>query len=541
MKTTIIIAIYWLFCIALTYTIRAINQKKNKLARAALTGLGIIKKPTVKDHLAIIFLKVWAAPIGLIVLLIDRIIKKTKTERIMEKKNKLKKETEEKRFSTKVEENLPDDIYTQVSKTMMDALIFGIFDDFEEMLDDAVETVLYQYKTIRGKAEVRAYWWDWRKRFVLTKKVTNIVVVMSRYYSHACVKVESDQLIMFEIEDGKIFKILSLPLRLTSIFSNDNMLNYPLMYARIKRYLAPLEESVDKDGNPMPLTDRMPCLDCGMESQDLKWYSIRIPDWSYNRWQIGQVSVCPKCGRVVEYKEIETIESEDEKNIPVEGSKYSDEGNVYSEYAGKMYSKEKISFIDNAMDEEIFPDLREVVRRTFAKFIIPEPSEIKPDEGYRFELTLPTLEGIGDITHIGIVDEEGNITEDLTEHLVVNATEMGVWQLYLLEHYYTVLPTVWHGGYNERKYILKETDIDDIIPLKFYDLSELKAQDKLMPCVTESSDEADGRLLVVHCCYWNKWEGLVRETVEYKIQNCRVISENRSKEELFVFHCGMWF
>lgn len=476
-------------------------------------------------------------PVIIIVFLIDKSLKHNK----MKKKTKKEEPQDEKKYSAKMEENLPDEIYTQASKTMMDALIFGTFDDFENMLDEKVETVLYRLKTIKGKADVVSYWWDWRKRFVTTKKVTNFNVVMSRYYSHACIRIEEVQLIMFQIEDGKIVKIVSMPERLTSPYSDDNMLNYPMEYARIKRYLAQLGESVDKDGNPMPLTDRMPCLDCGMESQDLKWYSIRIPDWSYNRWQIGQVSICPQCGRIVEYKEVETIESDDKKDVPVEGSKYSDKGNAFSEYAEKMYSEDCVSFLENAMDDEVVPELREVVRKAFADNLIPQPSEMKVEEGYRFEVTMPSNEGSGDITHIRIVDEEGNATETLTEHLVVNATEMGVWQLYLLENYHTVLPTVWHGGYNRRKYILKESDIDNIIPLKFHDLSELQAQDKLMPCVTIGADEAEGHLLVVHCCYWNDWEGLVRQQVEYKLKNGRVVSENSSKEVLYQYHCGMWF
>ena len=123
---------------------------------------------------------------------------------------------EEKKYTATMEENLPNDIFTQASKVMLDALIFGTFDNFENMLDEMVETVLYRLKTIKGKSDVLSYWWDWRKRFVTTKKVTNFNVVMSRYYSHACIRIEEVQLIMFQIEDGKIVKIVSMPERLTS-------------------------------------------------------------------------------------------------------------------------------------------------------------------------------------------------------------------------------------------------------------------------------------------------------------------------------------
>ena len=541
MRPWIIVSIYWVVAVVAVYAIRAYNEKKNRLKIAAFEALGIVKASSlwkrVGTHASIILLLPPLMPVVILVFIVDKCLKHNK----MKKKTKKEEPQDEKKYSAKMEENLPDDIYTQVSKTMMDALVFGIFDDFEEMLDDAVETVLYRYKTIRGKAEVRAYWWDWRKRFVLTKKVTNVEVVLSRYYSHACVKVESDQLIMFEVEDGKIIKIVSLPLRLTSIYSNDNMLNYPLEYARIKRYLSPLEESIDKDGNPMPLTDRMPCLDCGMESQDLKWYSIRIPDWSYNRWQIGQVSICPQCGRIVEYKEVETIESDDKKDVPVEGSKYSDKGNEYSEYAEKMYGKDRISFLEKAVDDEIVPELREVVRKAFVDHLIPEPSEITVEDGCRFDLAMPSFEGSGDITHIKIVDAEGNETEDLIEHLKVNATEMAVWQLFLLENYLTVLPTVWHGGYNRCEYIFKESDVDDIMPLKYHDLTALIKQKKLLPFVEVSKEDEDSYVAFVDCTYWNNWKGLARERVTYKIKSGSVVSKTRNEEILFHFHCGMWF
>ena len=542
MKTWIIIAIYWSVAVGATYCIRAYNNKKNRFKIAAFKALGITTTPSlwkrIGTHAAIVFLVPPLMPVIIIVFLIDKSLKHNK----MKKKMKTETEPQEvKKYVAKMEENLPNDIFTQASKVMMDALIFGTFDSFESMLDDKVETVLYRLKTLKGKTDVVSYWWDWRKRFVMTKKVKNFEVVMSRYYSHACVKVESDQLIMFGIEDGKITMIVSLPLRLTSQFSDDNMLNYPMEYVRIKQFLAPLEESVDKDGNPMPLTNRIPCLHCGVESQDLRWYSIRIPEWFYKNWTFGQVSVCPHCGRVVEYKEIKTEESEDEKNVPIEGSRYSDKGSELSEYAEKMYGKDTISFIDKAMDDEIVPELREVVRKAFADHLIPEPSEISVEEGCRFDVAMPSLEGHGDITHIKIVDAEGNETEDLVEHIKVNATEMGAWQLFLLENYLTVLPTVWHGGYNRCEYIFKESDVDDIIPLKYHDLTALIKQEKLLPSVEVSKEDDGSCVAIVDCSYWNNWKGLAREHVTYKIIDGCVVSKTRDEEILFRFHCGMWF
>ena len=182
MNTWIIIAIYWAVAVGATYCIRAYNNKKNRSKIAAFKALGITKTPSlweqVGTHASIILLVPPLMPVIIIVFLIDKSIKHNK----MKKKMKIeKKSLEEKKYVAKMEENLPKDIYTQASKVLMDALIFGTFDDFENMLDDNAETILYQCRSIQGKENVRTYWWDWRNKYVLTKKVTNFEVVMSRY------------------------------------------------------------------------------------------------------------------------------------------------------------------------------------------------------------------------------------------------------------------------------------------------------------------------------------------------------------------------
>lgn len=526
MKTTVIILAYWLFSLALTYTIRAINQKKNRLTRAALTGLGIIKKPTVKEHLAIIFLKVWVAPIGLIVLLIDRIVKKTKTEKIMEKKNKSKKGTE---VTTDVQANLPTDIYTQAAKALMKALATEDFADFENALDNNSKVVMYNHDTLKGKANAAEYWKGWRKRYIEKPDVNKLAVVMSNYTGHACLEIQETMLVMFQMKNGKIARTVSLPMRLTSPYSDDNMLNYPLDHDRIKQFLTPLTDTIDAKGEPIVLENRIPCMSCDVESQDLTWYQIRIPDWFYKNWKTGLVSICPKCGKVVEYKETGSIELEEDKNKPIEGSTYSDKSNGYSDWAEGVISKELTDKLGaNNLD-------------AYVSKLLNVLTDVKLESGCRLEMRLPDETGHGDRTHIIIVDREGNSTEEIVEHLEIKSTEMAAWQLYLLENLTTVLPVWWHGGYMVREYILKETDIDDIFPLKYHDLSELQKQHKLMPFVTINKDNTGNYTATVNCCYWNQWEGLVREGVTYKIANGRVMSKESSRDTLFHFDCGMMF
>lgn len=69
MKTIYIIIGYWLFAVALTYIVRSINQRKDRLKNAMLIYAGLMEKTSLKEHLKIIFLKAWLVPVGLILLL----------------------------------------------------------------------------------------------------------------------------------------------------------------------------------------------------------------------------------------------------------------------------------------------------------------------------------------------------------------------------------------------------------------------------------------------------------------------------------------
>lgn len=447
----------------------------------------------------------------------------------------MKKKTdpkEEKRFSSRIEENLPDDLYTVASTTMMDALIFGIFDNFENMLADDVGAVMYQYKTFHGKADVHAYWWDWRKRFVLTKEVTNFEVVLSRYYSHACVKVESNQVIMFQIKDGKIAMIASVPLNLSSKYADDNMLNYPLSYESIKRFLSPLENRVDEEGRPVQVTDRVPCLHCGVGSHDLNWYQSLMPNGLF-KWHYGQVAVCPICGRVVEYKEVDrsNMDTSDYDYDQLEPN-YPYNPNAFSEVGNKLYNKEMIRTLDNTDCEP------------FMSYLVSQLSQLKdvePEQGYSLGIRLFGMDNDSVTSHLVIKDAYGNESTDLLEHLVVKPTEMAAWVVYLLDNYSSMLPTIDHGYYNERAYFFSESAIDiSMIPLIFHDFSELRDQQLLLPSVTIVKQDDISCVVEVCCCYWHYWKGLVGDKVTYSIYNGKVMKKEEEPMALFYYDCGIF-
>lgn len=208
--------------------------------------------------------------------------------------------TENQFGNLKVQDNLPEDAYTKASIAMGQAMLTGEFDDLEAMLDDQVSTILYHgKKSINGKKDVLEYWKGWRRRFVETRDVKKFEVLHSNYYSHACIQMET-MVVLFLFNDCKILKMVLAGRNLVGYYSyHDDLVNdYPFKLEYIKEYLEPLREA-NEFNKPVIKENRIPCMSCGTPSEDLEWYSARINVGIHG--YPAQVSICPKCGKVVEF------------------------------------------------------------------------------------------------------------------------------------------------------------------------------------------------------------------------------------------------
>ena len=163
------------------------------------------------------------------------------------------------------------------------------------------------------------------------------------------------------------------------------------------------------------------------------------------------------------------------------------------------------------------------------------------DEGYHMGLRIAEQQGMGDESNFFVYDRNNKEDKEILKYLHVDETPMGAWQVYLLMTSKTLLPTFWHGGYIERTFILKGDNLYDIDALRYYDLSDLKKQEILNPHV--EFEEKSGIVTAnIYCCYWNEWEGLVREHIEMQIQNGKVITyEEKGKFVIYKYHCGIYF
>lgn len=162
-------------------------------------------------------------------------------------------------------------------------------------------------------------------------------------------------------------------------------------------------------------------------------------------------------------------------------------------------------------------------------------------KGYHIGVRIAEQRGIGDESYYYVYDKNDKEDKDLLKYLHVDETPMGAWQIYLLMTSPTLLPTFWHGGYIERRFILQPKDLYEIEAICCCDLSDLVKQEMLYPSVAMKRN-AGLVIAFVSCCYWNEWKGLVREQVEIRIQDGRVISyDNKGDFNIYKYHCGIYF
>ena len=206
---------------------------------------------------------------------------------------------------------------------------------------------------------------------------------------------------------------------------------------------------------------------------------------------------------------------------------YIDEGNIFSAKAKDYHwrIKTNLDSLKKKGDDAVFYDL----------------DALSLEDGYHIGLRTAEQQGMGDESNFYVYGKDNDEDKDLLKYIHLDETPMGAWQIYLLMTSPTLLPTFWHGGYIERKFILQEKDLYEIEVLSCYALSDLTARNMLYPDV-EVKRNGDILTASIYCCYWNEWEGLVREHVEIQVCNGKVTSyEEKGKFIIFKYHCGIYF
>ena len=215
-------------------------------------------------------------------------------------------------------------------------------------------------------------------------------------------------------------------------------------------------------------------------------------------------------------------------------------------------AKQFLSLIDGF---NIFADNGMIVHDIITKSIVKTESlqdkgelfsrakSIHPKPGRKLGLYLASDEtqDIGDESWFYFYSDEDKAErdKDICSNLLVDNTEMGAWQLYLLMTSPTIMSVFWHGGYICRDFIFSKHDLKNIKPIRNYDFSTLYTDGLLLPTVRLSEDKnaAD-----IYCCYWNDWKGLVREHCQVKFNPDGTASINRCDNfVLYEYDCGILF
>jgi hypothetical protein len=177
-------------------------------------------------------------------------------------------------------------------------------------------------------------------------------------------------------------------------------------------------------------------------------------------------------------------------------------------------------------------------------------SSLSLTPGYKLGLRLAQEIGSAYYSKFYVYGENTEEDTDIMKYLYACPTEMGAWQVYLLLTSSTVMPIFWHGGYIRRKFIFNELDIKDVEAFEGKDISGLLNQNILQPSVeirkifkeNENQDNGGKYEADIYCCYWNGWEGLVREHAKIIINNNRVVRYAIvGKFVIYEYDCGIFF
>ena len=147
---------------------------------------------------------------------------------------------------------------------------------------------------------------------------------------------------------------------------------------------------------------------------------------------------------------------------------------------------------------------------------------------------------IGSDSYLYVADKEGEQERDIFKYLKVTNSSQGAWQAFVLHELWHILPHYWHGLYYYRHFILDTQDLQN-----FHSLESRRSINMLI-----DASKYDFQLKITHngneyfvsYCYWNDWEGLVREVVGITIIGGKVTGiNNMSKKVEYQYDCGIVF
>lgn len=179
------------------------------------------------------------------------------------------------------------------------AIVHGMFKEFEEMLDENAETILYESRTISGKNNVLDYWKGWKKKYFDNGQTKDPKLIRSEYNNDIALSLDT-MLVYAYVEEKKIKKLLLIRHHISPYIGfRDDMTKATPSIEDIKDGFEPIPSGTELESN-FSSDNRIPCLQCGSASDSLEWHMHRTEAGTVG--YLSYVSVCPHCQKVVEFK-----------------------------------------------------------------------------------------------------------------------------------------------------------------------------------------------------------------------------------------------
>lgn len=194
-----------------------------------------------------------------------------------------------------VEENLPDDIYTKVAKLFERCRYQKNFTEIDSLIADDVNLILYHNEAICGKQAFYDYWINWAQRAEKNAVVTGTTIKICPYSFNTAIYDNLDgykpMYTIFRITENTIRDVIfaSNPLHALK-YGYGDLDKLPYSYDFIIKHTGKKES---------PLSNGLPCLKCGMKSENMDRYHAKFEDGHF--LCEGHVTICPHCNCVTEF------------------------------------------------------------------------------------------------------------------------------------------------------------------------------------------------------------------------------------------------
>jgi len=485
---------------------------------------------------------------------LDDIYGKGYEKRLSEKDRSLiKKDLEQSR--TRMQVGLPDTRHKEAAAVLSGAIVRGITTAFEKMLDDNCVLVLYGARSIKGKAAILDYWKDRERRAREAVMYEKYTTFYCPYYSNAALLFRSEGYAslyaLFHFENEKITSMVLTPVKLqTESLGRKESLNeipYNVDFVRSQ-----ILKDVVVEAKP----NRLPCPHCGTPSEKLDWHRVEENTGGMFGYA-GDASICPHCNRVVEY----TLDTRVDYDETIDKSPH------WMEYINAVLKRTQtqLEYSFEELDNEYariwgeFHDCLEKLPRDKAKVdaseVLNTLTSLSMAPGFRLGLEWASgewrsseynsnfftcAEGRYVVPILPLLITKGKV--DPLKGLRVTPDACGVWQYYLLKNASRHLPAIRYGERYHCNYVMSVNDCLKIEQLEDRDLRDLTTLGIIPPSVVIEEQSSNKMVASVYCCYWNEWDGLVREQTQITVVDNEVTSAKViSTVVLHQYNCGIMF